>query len=48
MKTFFERPNLRYAMVGSGSWATALIKLLLNHQQSIYWYLRDEKKIEKI
>ena len=35
-------------MVGSGSWATALIKLLLNHQQSIYWYLRDEKKIEKI
>ena len=48
MKTFFERPNLRYAMVGSGSWATALIKLLLNHQESIYWYLRDEKKIEKI
>ena len=48
MKTFFERPNLRYAMVGSGSWATALIKLLLNHLLSIYWYLRDEKKIEKI
>ena len=35
-------------MVGSGSWATALIKLLLNHQESIYWYLRDEQKIEKI
>ncbi len=35
-------------MVGSGSWATALIKLLLNHQESIYWYLRDGKKIEKI
>lgn len=35
-------------MVGSGSWATALIKLLLNHQDSISWYLRDEKKIEKI
>lgn len=48
MKTFFERNNLRYAMVGSGSWATALIKLLLNHQESIYWYLRDEKKIEEI
>ena len=47
MKTFFERPNLRYAMVGSGSWATALIKLLPNHQQSIYWYLRDEKKIKE-
>lgn len=48
MKTFFERKNLRYAMVGSGSWATALIKLLLNHQESIGWYLRDEKKIERI
>ena len=35
-------------MIGSGSWATALIKLLLNHQESLYWYLRDEKKIEKI
>ncbi len=48
MKTFFERKNLRYAMVGSGSWATALIKLLLNHQECIGWYLRDEKKIERI
>ena len=48
MKTFFERENLRYAMIGSGSWATALIKLLLNHQESIGWYLRDEKKIEQV
>ncbi len=48
MKTFFEQDNLRYAMIGSGSWATALIKLLLNHQQSIGWYLRDEKKIEQV
>lgn len=35
-------------MVGSGSWATALIKLLLNHQEKIHWYLRDPKKIELI
>ena len=48
MKTFFEQENLRYAMIGSGSWATALIKLLLNRQQSIGWYLRDEKKIEEV
>lgn len=48
MKTFFERDNLRYAMVGSGSWATALIKLLFNHQSNIGWYLRDEKKIERV
>ncbi len=48
MKTFFEREGLRYAMVGSGSWATAIIKLLLNHQESIGWFLRDPKKIEYI
>ena len=48
MKQFFEREGLRYAMIGSGSWATAIIKLLLNHQQKIAWYIRDEKKIEQI
>ncbi len=48
MKTFFEREGLRYAMIGSGSWATAIIKLLLNHQQSIGWFLRDAKKIDYI
>lgn len=48
MKQFFEREGLRYAMIGSGSWATALIKLLLNHQPKISWYLRDERKIEQI
>jgi glycerol-3-phosphate dehydrogenase (NAD(P)+) len=48
MGTFFDNPNLRYAMIGSGSWATALVKLLLNHQQSIEWYVRNEKNIERI
>ena len=48
MKQFFKREGLRYAMIGSGSWATALIKLLLNHQPKLSWYLRDERKIEQI
>lgn len=48
MKTFFERENLRYAMVGSGSWATALVKLLLNNQESIGWYIRNQKNIDNI
>jgi glycerol-3-phosphate dehydrogenase (NAD(P)+) len=48
MGTFFDNPNLRYAMIGSGSWATALVKLLLNHQQSIEWYVRNEKNIDRI
>ncbi len=44
----FSRTDLRFAMIGSGSWATALIKLLLNHQQKIGWYLRNNKKIEQV
>lgn len=48
METFFERENLRYAMIGSGSWATALIKVLFNHVDLIRWYIRDEKKIELV
>ena len=48
MRTFFDNPSLRYAMIGSGSWATALVKLLLNHQSSIEWYVRNEKNIERI
>ncbi len=35
-------------MIGSGSWATALVKLLLNHQHSISWFIRDKKNIANI
>lgn len=48
MKTYFENKNLRYAMIGSGSWATALVKLLLNHQHDISWFIRDKKNISNI
>ncbi|MEG0518638.1 MAG: NAD(P)H-dependent glycerol-3-phosphate dehydrogenase [Bacteroidales bacterium] len=48
MKTYFENKSLRYAMIGSGSWATALVKLLLNHQDEILWYIRDKKNIINI
>ena len=43
-----EKNNLRYAVVGSGSWATAIVKMLLNHQSNISWFLRDKKNIAHI
>lgn len=36
----------RVAMLGSGSWATALCKLLLNNHNSIGWYQRKQEDVE--
>jgi len=36
----------RVAVMGGGSWATALAKLLLKSSESIIWYMRREDRIE--
>lgn len=38
----------KISLIGDGSWATALIKLLSNHSDNITWYIREDKILQSI
>jgi glycerol-3-phosphate dehydrogenase (NAD(P)+) len=38
----------KVAVIGGGSWATALVKLLCNQQQSVGWWMRNEEAVSHI
>jgi len=37
----------RIAILGGGTWATALAKIMLNHEKHINWYMRRPEQIEE-
>ncbi|MDR0660344.1 MAG: NAD(P)-binding domain-containing protein [Prevotellaceae bacterium] len=43
-----ERQSLRVAVIGSGSWATALIKLLCSNLSNVGWFVRSLNTISYI
>lgn len=46
-KTNME-PETRIALLGGGSWGTALVKLLLSNVSQLNWFIRDEEDIRFI
>ena len=41
-------PKISIGVLGSGSWATALVKILTDSKIHVHWYVRNPEQAQKI
>lgn len=48
MEHILENKNPRFSVIGGGSWATAIVKLLTRNKRKVCWYMRSQSAIDHI